>query len=187
MRAPGPPPDHRGVPPTVHHPIAIRLLVEPGSDPIEGSLTADDGPAIAFRGWLELASAIERSHERHRRHTRPRLPRSSHDHPSRRWPCPGAVAGFAVFIAATLIAAAATPGYHPARENISALASLQAPHPWIMLIGFAGLSASAAAAGIALRGRLAGRSGTVASVCLLVVGSGHRLRRRGPRGLLDGA
>jgi hypothetical protein len=52
------------VPPTVHHPIAIRLLVECGSDPIEGSLSADDGPAIAFRGWLELASAIERSHER---------------------------------------------------------------------------------------------------------------------------
>ena len=59
-----------------------------------------------------------------------------------------AVAGFAIFIATTLIAAAATPGYHPAKENISALASLQAPHPWIMLIGFAGLSASAAAAGI---------------------------------------
>jgi hypothetical protein len=42
----------------------IRLLVEYGSDPIEGSLTADERPAIAFRGWLELASAIERSHER---------------------------------------------------------------------------------------------------------------------------
>jgi hypothetical protein len=51
------------VPPTVH-PIAIRLLVEPDSEPIEGSLTADDGPAIAFRGWLELAAAIARSHER---------------------------------------------------------------------------------------------------------------------------
>src|SRR4051812_32515664 len=48
-------------------------------------------------------------------------------------PVHGAVAGFAVFIAATLIAAAATPGYHPVRENISALASLQAPHAWIML------------------------------------------------------
>ena len=83
-----------------------------------------------------------------------------------------AVAGFAIFISATLIAAAATPGYHPAKENISALASLQAPHPWIMLIGFAGLSASAAAAGFALRGRLAGRSGTVAWACLLVVAAG---------------
>ena len=87
-------------------------------------------------------------------------------------PAYGAVAGFAVFIAATLVAAAATPGYDPVQENMSALASLEAPHPWIMLIGFVGLSTSAVGAGIALRGRLAGRSGTVASVCLLIVGAG---------------
>jgi hypothetical membrane protein len=83
-----------------------------------------------------------------------------------------AVASFAVFVAATLVAAAATPGYDSVRENMSALASLQVPHAWIMLIGFAGLSCSAVAAGIALRRRLTGRSGALASAGLLLVGAG---------------
>ena len=87
-------------------------------------------------------------------------------------PARAAVAGFAVFVVATLVAAAATPGYDPVRENMSALASLQAPHAWIMLIGFAGLSFSAVAAGIAVRGHLPGRSGALASAGLLLVGAG---------------
>ena len=63
MRVPGPPPDDHGVPHPALQPIAIRLLVDPGSEPITGTLTSGDGPGIAFCGWLELASAIERSHE----------------------------------------------------------------------------------------------------------------------------
>ena len=38
----------------------FRLEIERGSDPIAGSLSAQDGAGLAFAGWLGLASALER-------------------------------------------------------------------------------------------------------------------------------
>lgn len=40
--------------------ISLRLELDQGSEPISGTLVAADGPAAEFRGWLELAAAIER-------------------------------------------------------------------------------------------------------------------------------
>jgi hypothetical protein len=41
--------------------VALRLDVVPGADPIRGVLTAQDGAAHAFVGWLGLAAEIERT------------------------------------------------------------------------------------------------------------------------------
>jgi len=40
--------------------ISLRLELDQGSEPISGRLAATDGPVEEFRGWLELAAAIER-------------------------------------------------------------------------------------------------------------------------------
>lgn len=37
----------------------IALSVDVGSDPISGQVTVASGPAAPFRGWIELAAAIE--------------------------------------------------------------------------------------------------------------------------------
>jgi hypothetical protein len=41
--------------------VALRLDVDPDADPIRGVLTAQDGAAHDFVGWLGLASEIERT------------------------------------------------------------------------------------------------------------------------------
>jgi hypothetical protein len=41
-------------------PHELRLIVEPGSEPIAGSLRCGDGPQLPFAGWLDLAAAIDR-------------------------------------------------------------------------------------------------------------------------------
>jgi hypothetical protein len=43
------------------HLVALRLDVDPGAEPIRGVLTAGDGHAHAFVGWLGLAAEIERT------------------------------------------------------------------------------------------------------------------------------
>jgi hypothetical protein len=54
--------DHRAMI-TGRHPVAaLRLDIELGSDPLRGSLTGPGGPAIAFAGWIELASVLEAIH-----------------------------------------------------------------------------------------------------------------------------
>ena len=42
-------------PPTTH---AVSL--DAGGEPITGTVTGPDGVSVPFRGWLELAEAIER-------------------------------------------------------------------------------------------------------------------------------
>ncbi len=37
----------------------MKLSIEIGSDPIEGSLSVDAGAPQPFRGWIELVAAIE--------------------------------------------------------------------------------------------------------------------------------
>jgi hypothetical protein len=46
---------------TDDHLVALRLDVDPDAEPIRGLLTAGDGHAHAFVGWLGLAAEIERT------------------------------------------------------------------------------------------------------------------------------
>ena len=41
--------------------ILLRLELDEGSEPISGRLVAADGTEAGFKGWLELATAIERA------------------------------------------------------------------------------------------------------------------------------
>lgn len=50
-----------GFVPRVRH---LLLVLEPRSEPIRGTLTEAGHPPEAFRGWIELAAAIERARER---------------------------------------------------------------------------------------------------------------------------
>jgi hypothetical protein len=38
---------------------ALRLYLDPASDPISGSLVYPDGRELAFAGWIELTAALE--------------------------------------------------------------------------------------------------------------------------------
>ncbi len=40
----------------------LRLHLEPGSDPISGSLVYPDGAERSFTGWIELTAALEEAH-----------------------------------------------------------------------------------------------------------------------------
>jgi hypothetical protein len=40
--------------------VALGLLLDPSAEPISGELTAPDGDAREFVGWLGLATEIER-------------------------------------------------------------------------------------------------------------------------------
>jgi hypothetical protein len=46
---------------TEDHRVALVLSVDPDCDPIRGVLTAEDGLAREFVGWLGLATEIERT------------------------------------------------------------------------------------------------------------------------------
>jgi hypothetical protein len=41
--------------------ILLRLELDPGSEPISGSLVTAEGTEEEFSGWLTLAAAIERA------------------------------------------------------------------------------------------------------------------------------
>src|SRR4051794_41846477 len=81
------------------------------------------------------------------------------------WPfpprSPGRLARAAAVGAGTFFAAAAllgfvTPGYDPRREAISALAAADAPHAWLMIIGFLAGGTGLVLAGVDLWRRLPG-------------------------------
>ena len=57
------------------------------------------------------------------------------------------MAGPVVFSAAWLVAWAAQETYSPLREDISALAALDAQQPWIMVVGFLALAVGLVALG----------------------------------------
>ena len=42
-----------------HERAHVHLVIEPGSDPIRGTLTGPDGQPRGFGGWIELVEAIE--------------------------------------------------------------------------------------------------------------------------------
>jgi hypothetical protein len=44
-------------------PPTLRLVIDldPMAEPITGTLSSADGPALAFRGWLALTEAVEAS------------------------------------------------------------------------------------------------------------------------------
>jgi hypothetical membrane protein len=84
-----------------------------------------------------------------------------------------AVAGPVVFSAAWLVAWAAQETYSPRREDISALAALDAQQPWIMIAGFLALAVSLVALGMGLLRAFAGRRvARVGAVLVLLAGLG---------------
>ena len=83
-----------------------------------------------------------------------------------------AVAGPVVFTAAWLVAWPLQEQYSPRREDISALAALDAQHPWIMILGFLAIGAGTTALGLGLMESLRGWSGRVGSAFVVVAGVG---------------
>jgi hypothetical membrane protein len=84
-----------------------------------------------------------------------------------------AVAGPVVFSAAWLVAWAAQDTYSPRREDISALAALDAQQPWIMEIGFLALAVGLVALGMGLMRAVAGgRLARVGALLVLLAGLG---------------
>jgi len=82
-----------------------------------------------------------------------------------------AVAGPVLFTAAWLIAESVQDTYGPRREDISALAALDAQHAWIMIAGIVALGLSLVALGVGLVGAIDdGRSATVGAILLVVAG-----------------
>jgi len=82
-----------------------------------------------------------------------------------------AVAGPVVFTAAWLVAGTVQDVYSPRREDISALAALDAQHAWIMIAGIVALGLSVVALGLGLVGAIDdGRSATVGAILLVVAG-----------------
>ena len=82
-----------------------------------------------------------------------------------------AVAGPVLFTAAWLVAGSVQDVYSPRREDISALAALDAQHAWIMIAGIVALGLSVVALGLGLVGAIDdGRSATVGAILLVVAG-----------------
>jgi hypothetical membrane protein len=82
------------------------------------------------------------------------------------------VAGPLIFTAAWLVAWPLQKQYSPRREDISALAALDAQHAWIMILGFIALAAGTTALGLGLIEALRGWSGRVGSALVMVAGVG---------------
>jgi hypothetical membrane protein len=61
-----------------------------------------------------------------------------------------AVAGIAGFAVAAVVTGLITPGYDVRREAISALAALDSPDAWVMILGFCSAAVGLVAAGLAL-------------------------------------
>jgi hypothetical membrane protein len=84
-----------------------------------------------------------------------------------------AVAGPIVFTAFWILAWAMQDDYSPRREDISALAALDAQHPWVMVIGFLALGLGTLTLGITLVGSLAGNlSARFGSLLVAIAGLG---------------
>jgi hypothetical membrane protein len=84
-----------------------------------------------------------------------------------------AVAGPVVFSAAWLVAWAAQDTYSPRREDISALAALDAQQPWVMIIGFLALAVGLGALGMGLlRAVEGGRMARIGALLVLFAGLG---------------
>ena len=89
-----------------------------------------------------------------------------------------AVAGPVFFSAAWLAGWVAQDAYNPRREDISALAALDAQQPWVMIVGFLALAVGLAALGMGLRdrGRGAvedgGRLAPLGALLVLIAGLG---------------
>jgi hypothetical membrane protein len=82
-----------------------------------------------------------------------------------------AVAGAVLFTVAWLIAWWVQDVYSPRREDISALAALDAQHPWIMIGGIIALGLGLVALGVGLGSAIDdGRSATVGSALLVLAG-----------------
>jgi hypothetical membrane protein len=84
-----------------------------------------------------------------------------------------AVATPVIFSAAWLAGWAAQDTYSPRREDISALAALDAHHPWLMMVGFLTLALGVVVLGMGLwRGVEGGRPGRVGALLVLSAGLG---------------
>jgi hypothetical membrane protein len=83
-----------------------------------------------------------------------------------------AVMGPLIFTAGWLVSWPLQETYSPRREDISALAALDAQHAWIMISCFIALAVGTAALGLGLTAALRGRSGRVGSSLVLAAGVG---------------
>ena len=82
-----------------------------------------------------------------------------------------AVAGSVLFTVASLVAWSVQDVYSPRREDISALAAIDAQHAWIMIAGIVALGLGLLALGLGLVGVIHdGRSATVGPVLLVLAG-----------------
>ena len=82
-----------------------------------------------------------------------------------------AVIGPVAFTLAWLLAGLTQDGYSPRREDISALAAVDAQHPWIMITGFLLLGIGTMALGVGLLvGALRGRAATIGGALVLLAG-----------------
>ena len=82
-------------------------------------------------------------------------------------------AGPLTFAIASLTATAAQRGYNPWREDISALAALDAQEPWIMITGFLVFSSCTIALAVGLRGAIQhSQAATAGPIMILLVGLG---------------
>ena len=84
-----------------------------------------------------------------------------------------AVAGPVLFTVAWLVAWNVQDVYSPRREDVSALAAIDAQHAWIMIAGIVALGIGLVALGLGLRGVFTeGRSATVGPILLVLAGIG---------------
>jgi len=82
-----------------------------------------------------------------------------------------AVAGPIVFAVASLVAESVQDAYGPRREDISALAALDAQHAWIMIAGIIVLGLSIVGLGLGLVGAIRdGKSALVGAILLVLTG-----------------
>jgi hypothetical protein len=42
--------------------VRVTLYLDPGSDPVTGTVAIDDEQQRRFQGWIELAHVIDRAH-----------------------------------------------------------------------------------------------------------------------------
>ena len=79
-----------------------------------------------------------------------------------------AVAGVGGFAVAVAVTGLATPSYDPRREAISALATLESPHAWIMILGFMFAAVGLLSAALVLWKHLPTRAARVGSGLVVI-------------------
>ena len=82
-----------------------------------------------------------------------------------------AIAGVGGFALAVLLTGVITPGYGVRREAISALAALDSPHAWVMIVGFTVGAVGLVAAGVALWRLVPARSARVGAAMVVAAGA----------------